>query len=304
MSAPRLRARAGFTLLELILALTIGLVVLATSTALTAATWQSVRGATLRDGVTRNARYIAVTLQRDVQETGVDLSSSVDFGALAVWADTIAILRVPYAPTAPGQYPLSQSNIPNGQCGPACLEIQTAGAVPELSVGDLARVQVSNTRRLIYVTAVDPVQNGYRVQFADVPTLLQHASGIQGLAIAPASTFIQRLGVVIYYRDATGQLLRATRLNPDLTPQGEVLATGVQAFTARLVFVDGTEAAQADNGADGNAANDYDDIAALRVQATLQGDHTDPRVNGGNPIRRQLQWWFAPRNLIYERNRA
>ena len=110
MSTPRLRARAGFTLLELILALTIGLVVLATSTALTAATWQSVRGATLRDGVTRNARYIAVTLQRDVQETGVDLSSSVDFGALAVWADTIAILRVPYAPTAPGQYPLSQSN--------------------------------------------------------------------------------------------------------------------------------------------------------------------------------------------------
>ena len=77
-----------------------------------------------------------------------------------------------------------------------------------------------------------------------------------------------------------------------------------QAFTARLVFVDGTEAAQADNGADGNAANDYDDIAALRVQATLHGDHTDPRVNGGRPIRRQLQWWFAPRNLIYERNRA
>jgi hypothetical protein len=221
-----------------------------------------------------------------------------------VWSDTIAILRVPYAPTAPGQYPLSQTNFPTGQCGPACLEIQTGGAVPELTVGDLARVQVSNTRRLIYVTAVNPVNGGYRVQFANVLALLNHASGIQGLAITPASTFIQRLGVVIYYRDNAGQLLRATRLNPDLTPQGEVLATGVQALSARLVFTDGTEAAQADNGADGNPGNDYDDIAALRVQATLQGDHVDPRVNGGRPIQRQLQWWFAPRNLIYERNRV
>ena len=222
---------------------------------------------------------------------------------LAAWADTIAILRVPYLPTAPGEYPLQPDQFPDRPCGPACLEIQTGGAVPELSVGDLARVQVSNTRRLIYVTAVTPVNGAYRIQFANAPALLNHASGIQGLAITPA-TRLQRLGVVIYYRDNAGQLLRATRLNPDLTPQGEVLATGVQALSARLVFTDGTEAAQADNGADGNPGNDYDDIAALRVQATLESDRADPRVNGGRPIRRQLQWWFAPRNLIYERNRA
>ncbi len=78
----------------------------------------------------------------------------------------------------------------------------------------------------------------------------------------------------------------------------------MQALTGRLVFTDGTEAAQADNGSDGNANNDYDDIAALRVTATLQADRTDPRVNGGLPVRRQLQWWFAPRNLVYERNRT
>jgi prepilin-type N-terminal cleavage/methylation domain-containing protein len=303
MSERRHRRDGGFTLLELILALTIGLVVLTTSMALTASTWQSIRGAALRDGVTRSARYVAVAFQRDIQETGVDLTSTVDFGALAVWDDTIAVLRVPYAPAAAGQYPLSQANFPTGVCGPACLEIETAGAAPELAVGDLARVQVSNTRRLIYITAVDPVNGGYRVQFANTPTLLHHASGIQGLAINPASTFIQRLGAVIYYRD-NGRLLRATQLKPDLTPQGEVVATGVQAFSARLVFTDGAEAPQADDGSDGNAGNDYDDIAALRVQATLESNRTDPRVNSGKPIRRQQQWWFAPRNLIYERNRA
>ena len=94
MSASLARSRAGFTLIELILALMIGLVVLTTATALTAATWQSVRGSAIRDDVTRSARYIGVTLQRDVQETGVDLASSVDFGTLSVRNDTIVILRV------------------------------------------------------------------------------------------------------------------------------------------------------------------------------------------------------------------
>ena len=303
MSASLARSRAGFTLLELILALTIGLVVLTTATALTAATWQSVRGSAIRDDVTRSARYIGVTLQRDVQETGVDLASSVDFGTLAVWNDTIVILRVPYDPAPPGQYPLSQANFPNGVCGLACLDIQTGGAVPQLSVGDLARVQVSNIRRLIYVTAVNPVNGGYRVQFANTPSLLQHDAGIQGLAINPASAFIQRLGAVVYWRE-NGRFLRASRLNPDLSLRGEAIATGVQTLTARLIFTDGSEAAQADAGSDGNTDNDYDDITGLRVQILLQGERTDPRVNGGRPVQRQLQWWFAPRNLIYERNRG
>jgi hypothetical protein len=107
---------------------------------------------------------------------------------------------------------------------------------------------------------------------------------------------------VVYWR-ANGQLFRATGFNPDLTLRGEALAAGVQTWTGRLVFTDGTEAPQADNGSDGNANNDYDDIAGLRIRATLQSDRIDPKVNGGQPVRRDLQWWYAPRNLVYERNR-
>ena len=109
--------------------------------------------------------------------------------------------------------------------------------------------------------------------------------------------------MVVYYRNGV-QLMRATKLNVALVPQGEMIATGMQSFQARLVFTDGSVVAQADSGSDANAVNDYDDIAALRVQATIQGDRTDPRVNNGLPVTKQLQWWFAPRNLIYERNRA
>jgi prepilin-type N-terminal cleavage/methylation domain-containing protein len=295
--------RRGFTLLELILALTIGLVVLTTATAVAASTWQSVRGVGIRDDVTRNSRYIGVTLQRDIQETGVDLPSSVDFGSLAVWNDSIAILRVPYEPTAPGEYPLSPVNFATGVCGATCVDIETGGAAPQLAIGDLARIQASNVRRLIYVTGVSQVNGVYRIQFADTPTLLNHAGGIGGLAITtPASVLVQRLGMVVYWR-ANGQLFRATGFNPDLTLRGEALAEGVQTWTGRLVFTDGTEAPQADNGSDGNANNDYDDIAGLRIRATLQSDRIDPKVNGGQPVRRDLQWWYAPRNLVYERNR-
>jgi prepilin-type N-terminal cleavage/methylation domain-containing protein len=298
----RLRQRAGFTLLELLLALTVGLVVLTAATKLAAMTWVGVRGLSIRDDITRNARYIGLSLQRDVQETGVDLTSSVDFGTLASFSDTVTFLRVPYAPNASNQYPLSTSNFATGVCGATCVEIRTGGPVPDIAVGDLARVQASNTRRLIYVTDVAAVNGGYRIQFTNNANLLHHTAGIGGLAINPATTFVQKLGLVAYWRE-NGQLMRAQGLNANLSLAGESIATGVQALTTTLIFINGAEAAQADNGTDGDSNNDYDDIAALRIRATVQGDRTDPHVNGGLPVQRQLQWWFAPRNLIYERNR-
>jgi prepilin-type N-terminal cleavage/methylation domain-containing protein len=297
----RLRYRAGFTLLELLIALTVGLVVLTAATKLAAMTWVGVRGLSLRDDITRNAR-VGLSLQRDVQETGVDLSSSVDFGSLATFSDTVVMLRVPYTPTATNQYPLNTSNFATGVCGATCVEIRTGGPVPDIVAGDLARIQVSNTRRLIYVTAVAAVNGGYRIQFTNNASLLHRPAGIAGLAVNPASAFVQKLGMVGYWRE-NGQLMRAQKLNPDLSLAGESIATGVQALTTTLIFVNGAEAAQADNGTDATTTNDCDGIAALRIRATVQGDRTDPRVNGGRPVQRQLQWWFAPRNLIYERNR-
>ncbi|HEY7636138.1 MAG TPA: prepilin-type N-terminal cleavage/methylation domain-containing protein [Gemmatimonadales bacterium] len=299
----RLRHRVGFTILELLIALTVGLVVLTAATKLAAMTWVGVRGLSIRDDLTRNSRYIGLSLQRDVQETGVDLTSTVDFGSMATFSDTVVMLRVPYAPAASNQYPLSTSNFANGVCGATCVEIRTGGPAPDIAVGDLARVQLSNTRRLIYVTGVAAVNGGYRIQFTNNANLLHHTAGIAGLVVNPASTIVQKLGMVAYWRE-NGQLMRAQKLNANLTLAGESIATGVQTLTATLVFVNGAEAAQADNGTDGTSTNDYDDIAALRIRATVQGDRTDPRVNGGRPVQRLLQWWFAPRNLIYERNRV
>src|SRR5574338_79539 len=114
--------RNGFTLIELMIAIVVGVLVLSSATSLALTTFRSMSGLQMRDGIDRNARFVGLTFQRDLAETGVDLES------LAVWNDSISILRVPYAPGPSAVWPLSVANPPNnGQCGLTCVEIQTGG---------------------------------------------------------------------------------------------------------------------------------------------------------------------------------
>jgi prepilin-type N-terminal cleavage/methylation domain-containing protein len=299
------RSRAGYTLIELMIAVVVGVLVLSSATSLALTTFRSMSGLQMRDGIDRNARFMGLTLQRDLAETGVDLESLADFGTLAVWNDSISILRVPYEPTPPPAYPLSVANFSDGVCGATCVEIQTAGLAPVLAVGDIARVQLNQQRRLILVTAIAPAANGaYRVGFANFATVIHHTSGmVTGITSANATAaVVQRVQPVIYWRQGT-QLMRATRLNANGSFAGEVIADGVQSFTATLTFTDGDEAASA-NPLDADGTNDYNDIAGIRVRAVLQSDRIDLRVNNGLPLTRSYEWFVAPRNLIYERNRV
>jgi prepilin-type N-terminal cleavage/methylation domain-containing protein len=305
MSATPTRSRAGYTLLELMIAMVMGVMVLSSATSLALTTFRSMSGLQLRDAIDRNARFIGLTLQRDLAETGVDIEALADFGTLAVWNDSISILRVPYEPGPAQPYPLSVANLPTGVCGLTCVEIQTGATPPGLAVGDVARFQLNQQRRLILINGVAPVaNNAYRVTFANLPTVIHHNSGmLVGLTAANAtSAVIQKVAPVIYWRQGT-QLMRASGLNPGGAFAGEVIADGVQSFTATLVFTDGDEAATA-NPADADGTNDYNDIAGIRVRAVLKSDRVDPRINGGLPLTRSYEWFVAPRNLTYERNRV
>lgn len=305
MPARPRRPSGGYTLIELMIAIVVGVLVLSSATSLALTTFRSMSGLQMRDGIDRNARFVGLTLQRDLAETGVDLQSLADFGALAVWNDSIAILRVPYDPTAAPSYALSTANIANAQCGLTCVEIQTGGAAPALAVGDVARLQLNQQRRLILISAIAPAgSNAYRISFAGLGTVIHHPSGmLTGLTPTNAtSAYVQRLQPVIYWRQGT-QLMRATRLNSNGSFAGEILADGVQSFTATLIFTDGDEAPSA-NPTDSDGSNDYNDISGIRVRAVLQSDRTDTRINGGQPISRPYEWFMAPRNLIYERNRV
>jgi hypothetical protein len=67
-----------------------------------------------------------------------------------------------------------------------------------------------------------------------------------------------------------------------------------------MMFMDGGTA----NSADSNTVNRYyNNINAILVRVTLESDYTDPRSNGGLPLKRTFTYRVQPRNLLYERNR-
>jgi prepilin-type N-terminal cleavage/methylation domain-containing protein len=301
MTASRRAGLAGFTLVEMMVAMVIGLAVLGASVSVAMASWQSVRGTSLRDGIDRRARFVGLSLGRDVQEVGVDLDSDPADGALVVAADTAIFLRVPYAPNAAPAYPLSLGNFANGQCGASCLEIVRDTSALQLAVGDLARIQAGSVRRLIVVTGVQPLSaTVVRVRFGNLGTLLHQAGGLASLATGPG-TFVQRLALVAYWRRGT-QLMRAEQVDSSGALSGVVIADGVPAWTVRLVFTDGDTLAAA-SGTDADPTNDYNEIVGIRFESTLQADHTDPRVNNGALLAQPRKWYLVPRNLVYQRNR-
>lgn len=297
--------RAGFTLVELMIAMIVGLVVLAAATSVVASTWKGIAGGRTREGLERNARFINEALNRDLSETGVGIASSVQFGSLSIRNDTIVILSVPYtngtaAPPHTFQYgglPLAAAT---GSCGTYCVDVDTVGW--DLAANDLALLQANNERRLIEVTNVSLSGSIASVTFRPDTVMLQHEGAYARNLILPNNgVAVTKLKFVAYWVE-NGSLMRAQELNPNGTPKGELVATGVDSMRVRLVFSDGTEATTA-NPNDANGNNDWDDILAIRVNAWMQGDPVDRRVNNGQPVRRAYGWWFAPRNLRYEKNR-
>ena len=297
--------RAGFTLVEMMIALIVGLLVLAVTTAMVASTWRGVAGGRMREGLERNARFINEALTRDLSETGVGLASSVRFGSLSVRNDTIVILSVPYVNgTVATPHTFQYGGLPllpaTGSCGTYCVDVDTLAW--DLAANDLALLQSSNERRLIEVTNVARSGATAAVTFRSDTTLLQHeAAYARALTLPNNGVAVTKLKFVAYWVES-GRLMRAQELNPDGTPKGELIATGVDSIRVRLVFSNGAEATTA-NPIDANGENDWDDILAVRVLAWLQSDPTDLRVNNGQPVTRAYGWWFAPRNLRYEKNR-
>jgi hypothetical protein len=306
----KLGSRAGYSVVELLIACVMGVLVLSSALSLAMTTFRSMAGLQLRDGIDRNARYLGMVLQRDLTETGVDVEALAGSGTLAVWADTIAILRAKWdGPTNSSvpAYPVSNANMNQGVNNPGgtptYVDISSA-TVPLMAVGDVVRYQKNSLRRLLLVNSITRVGTAYRIGFTPGTWLIHHAAGLAGGAPPaignPTSATVQALAMVMYYRNGT-QLMRAQSLDVATNrPVGAVVAEGVQTFDAWLTFTNGVEALTADTT---NAATSYNQIAGIRVRATMQAEATDFRVNNGALLTKQFEWFVAPRNLIYERNR-
>ena len=309
MSRPMAAENRGFTLIEVMISLTVGIIVLSGALSFAVGMWRSLEGNEIREDVYRDARYMEMSLERDFQGTGVGLVSTVSFGSLAVWGDTITILRIPFMPNESPPYqidpPAGVNNPlnPGGTCGARCINLQKAADGSfDLEVGDLARLQVNDERRLILIQTIADYGATVAIEFTAAPLILHYAAGLSGgLLLDRFSSFVQKVGAVIYYLDGT-ELKRAETLNLDGTPAAETVAYGVQSFEVSLLFVDGDEA-DAANSDDGDVTNDFDDITGVRIRAEVGADRIHRSVNSGNLFTRKYEWVFSPRNLLYERNR-
>jgi prepilin-type N-terminal cleavage/methylation domain-containing protein len=311
MKTPPTRDRRGFTIVELLIALVIGLVLVAASLSFAISTFQGAEANKVREEVYRNARFINMSLQRDIQTAGVGIESDVEYGTLNVFNDTIVVLNVPWTPTLAHAYnlvPPAGTNNPlaaGGTCGARCIDLAyKPGGGYDLAVGDLARLQVNAERRLIMITVVRDIGTRFQIEFLNVPEILHHEAGFAGgLLLDRYQSTVQELQVIVYYRDpATGILYRSQGLTTAAALQPAPMAYGVQAWDAWLIFEDGSEGTAADPF-DANIENDFDDLMGVRIATTLAANRADLRVNDGALFTNAYQWRIMPRNLMYERNR-
>jgi prepilin-type N-terminal cleavage/methylation domain-containing protein len=309
-TARRLRNRAGFTLVELLLTMTVSVVIISAATGFAMTSWQSRRGWTIREAIDRNARFVGMSLSRDVQEAGIAMESTPVFASVATFGDTLSILSVPYEPNESPVYSIyndggaSPDYAPGGNCGPTCIEFNKSGGTYVLAAGDMARLQVGGERRLLLLTSVTNNGSRFRVFFKDQDWLLGRQSALSdSLLLSRSSSSIQKLKVVAYYHDPSSKtLMRAEQFNTSGQPVGSVVATNVASWDASLLFVNNFTH-QSYDGFDSDTTNNGNKIIGVKLRAQLKADRADPGVNGGQLVSRWYEWSIAPRNLLYEKNR-
>ena len=312
MRGDRRATRGGFTLVELLVSMILGLVILAVSTNFASATLRSSRGNDLRDGLNRDARFVGLALSRDIQDAGVAIESSQSFGSLATRNDTVVALSVPFLPNEAQAYNMvvpadtTDPLPPGGTCGATCIDVIDPNTVPfQLRSGDVALLQVQNERRLIVLTNVTTPSAGIRrLTFSNADTLFVYPAGLTGgLRLTRNGVAVQRLSVTGWYRDASSQTLRrAEGFLPNGQLRGAIAARGAESFSTRLLFTNGMERTIA-NGFDADTTNDYNRIVSAVVRARLRIEKLDRSVNGGGALYRNYEWRISPRNLSFERNR-
>ena len=301
--------RGGFTLVEMLISLTIGLIILTASVSFAITTFQGVEGNKLREEIYRSGRFIGMSLNRDIQTAGVGIQSGVDFGTLSTFNDTLVILAVPWDPVMAPAYEINAGIGPNplppgGTCGSLCIDLsKDSDGNFDLAPGDLARLQVNTLRHLLLITGVQDLGgNDFRISFLGDTTLLHHDAAFQGgLLLDRYATTVQKLKPIVYFVEDS-ILYRAQSFDSTGVMEASPMAYGVINWDTWLVFTDGDVLASADPD-DGDSTNDYDDLLGTRITATLATNRADIRVNDGQVFTRNFEWRVMPRNLMYERNR-
>ncbi|MDX2183504.1 MAG: prepilin-type N-terminal cleavage/methylation domain-containing protein [Gemmatimonadaceae bacterium] len=300
---PHRRAR-GFTLVELLVAMTLGLIILGAATTFAINTARTQARSQVGDDSMRRSRYLALTLEQDIRDAGSLMPIRSDFGAVNLFNDTLAILRVPARDTVAGP---SYFVTALGACGANCLSVRKRDGRVEITSGQVFLfTAVGDVNRLLLATAVtDPSPSNpatpVEITFLNTLDSLFHWPA-RLVGVSAANATVQALRLSAYYRGSvadTNALMVAERIGTDGRFLPEVLASGVSRWDVAAGFVNGTTASSISLT---DTTQNHCALTHLTIEATLAPDQVVDRRMQSSPLTaRPVRWLYGTRNLNVQR---
>ena len=310
----RRKTEAGFTLIELMIAMTIGSVIVAGGLSLFLVQQRLDRVNAIRLQVHGSARYALDQLTRDAMEAGEGMDPTSVFGVLSTadggstLPDTLYILRAD--PDTRTHMSLVPENDPKQEL---ILDILCDDPVDDIGPGDVVYVANGAARGVAAVVSVTRRPSGETCSGGPPPDLgdvVFEVTVIDGETHGwpfngnTGGAAVLRVSPSVYYLDLSDSsnptLIRATRYVGGAWV-GAPMAEMITDFQVSLAFVNGTVAVEADDS-DADPDNDYDDVTSGLIEYTARADRTDPYLNEGKVYERDYSIRVTPRNPLYSRN--
>jgi prepilin-type N-terminal cleavage/methylation domain-containing protein len=306
---------AGFTFIEVMIAMFIGLIMIVGSLGLLDLTRENSRTERLRLELQQNARQATDMVTRDLQQAGQGMDPNTAFGIVAAvdggagQPDTLFILYI--EPSTPDHMVLAPT--PGLEKSEVVLKVTCGDPVDDVAAGDFIYLASGSARGVAHVTGVSLVAGGScggQPPTTQIGTATLSVSPVDGeahgwvLQANTANAVGLRTRAVAYFLDSSNPanpyLVRATSYqggNWQRVPVADLISN----FQVELLFADGDVAPQADAG-DADTTNDYDDVNTVRVTFDGQTRWRDKDLAGGQIYSRGYSLSVTPRNQLYTRN--
>jgi hypothetical protein len=283
----------GFSLVEMLIGLTITMLVVGAFINLFINQNRSYDSESLRQEMNLNGRIALDEIEREAMNAGTGLPGL--FAAVqvrnagAVLPDTITIL---YAPQTGLNLRFAAAPLPIA--GANSLKLSATSDIDSLEVGEHLIIYDEVDFNIIEITGINAASE--TVNFVP-PRGVNTPAGL-AKAYDPATTIITRVSLMSITVD------RSEAAHPKLvkftggTDLGSV-AEDIENLQVTIVFADG-DTASAANDLDGDTTNDALDLRAIRVNLTARSPRPDQRYQVGDHYWRQtFAAVIAPRNVIY-----
>ncbi len=306
--------RNGFTLVEMLMAITISSLVVGAALSLFDSFMKNERAGSIRTEVHQNARYAVDMLTREILEAGEGLDPSATFAVISTADGSSGAPDSLYIIRSDAATPVHQVLAPTGDpTTEILLNITCADSVLDISAGNVLHLARGPARGLAIVNSVTRNETGVSCPPPDPSDDIGHVA--LGVTAADGGTHgwplvanqdgaaAHRVNATVYFINTSGPtsvLVRATRYESGQWI-GPPIAEGIVDFQTQLVFGDGGVAAEA-SSKDADATNDYDDIFTVRAFLTARAWRRDRNLAGGGVYEREYSVRASPRNPLYSRN--